>query len=160
MSKYRITIAVIIVLCIPSILAAATGEIAVIYKGNSEVNRETFVFFRKFARQLGHNYNFVAHDARKELTNSYDGYIVLNTGRRSGIDPAIVRFLNNSPELENVVLVNLQKGVRHIDFEYAYDEEHAVDAISAASYWNHRSREGQVQWFKQALDIISSGNIE
>ena len=157
-------------------VSSANSTIGVVYQGNTEVNRETFMFFRKTINQTGLSASFTVVSPSSELSGNITGVIVLNTGRSSGIDPVLEQFISKNTGKAPIVLVNLFTGKQEVTVEVISKDEAplGIDTISSASYWPKGGPGGRggrmgtpnpnnpeslhLLWFKAALNVLFSSN--
>lgn len=122
----------------------ATDSIAVVFNGTTEVNRETFMFFRKTISQTGYDYTFTAVTPTASIPAGSKGVIILNTGRVSGTDPALASFIAKNKGKATMVLVNLFQNQSAVTVNVipAATSDQGVDTVSSASLWDSRGAGG------------------
>ncbi len=182
--KISLILSVLLALA-PSLGFAADKTIGVVFNGSTEVNRETFMFFRKTIAQTGFSYQFTALSPSASPDKSLAGIIVLNTGMTSGTDPVLSTFIKKNKALVPMVLVHLYQNQPAVTVQTskASSTDLGVDTVTSASLWGGKGagaggkrgdRSGtqtpppgggmgmgggpeaeHVQWFKAALQILA-----
>lgn len=160
---------VLIAALAPWTAAAGTKDVAVLYHGTTETNRETMNFMKKVMAQEngGWTLHFVANPSDVK-PGQYKAVIVLNTGLTSGLDPYFADFLKTYPTKKEVFLVSMIKDSQQLVLTHtpADPKNNGVDTITAASVWS-RSQTGtnpqfangiemHVAWVKQILQNLKT----
>lgn len=122
----------------PWALHASERTMILVVQGNTETNREAVNFIR---RSLGRdNLPFlVSVTLRPESVKpgQYEKVVVLNTGRDSGIDPALAAFVKGYPNSKDVFVVNLYQNSKPVPVQVVHASEGGlgVDGVTASSAW-------------------------
>lgn len=160
-----------LVLGLSTAAASGTGkDVAVLYDGQTETNRETINFLKR--NFSGDSHGWVLHNianAGDIKAGQYRAVIVLNTGLTSGIDPKFTDFIKNYPVKKDIILVTLVKGSKEMVITHtpADPGKYGVDTITAASVWSRsatgtqsspyaNSIEMHVAWVQQVLQILTT----
>ena len=138
--KIRVSIMLALLLLPLGVLFAgnSAGNVAVLYHGNTQVNREALHFMGQQFNAHGSPYNFSAVGRGADISpDVYDLILVLNTGRSSGIDPVLAGFIDSWQDKSRIILISLRRGSRDYVVESlsASANPAGVDAVSAASRW-------------------------
>jgi len=124
----------------PTFAAAAT-DVAVVYNGQTEVNRETIKFLKRNLGDQGFTGNLVsvaAADTSSIKAGQYKAVVVLSTGQTSGLDPVLKTFINTYSAPAELFVVSLLKGSSSMDVTVGKltASGTTVDAVTAASAWS------------------------
>lgn len=132
---------------VPGLTFSADKTIGVVFNGSSEVNRETFMFFRKTIAQTGFSYQFTALSPTATADKSLAGVIVLNTGMASGTDPVLSAFIQKNKGLIPLVLVHLYQNQSAVTVKTskAASSELGVDTVTSASLWGGKGAGGSAK---------------
>jgi len=123
----------------PSAAYAGTNDVVVVFQGNTEVNKEAYKFLRRNLSQSNVSVNMSAtQDLKSIKPGVYKAVVVLSTGLASGLDPALVSFIQGYPDKKDIFLVNLLKGSRGTAVQVfaAAKSAAGVDTVAAASTWS------------------------
>lgn len=115
---------------------AATGKVALVYNGTTEVTRETYKFLRT---RLG--YDLVAVSAGSTINAAdYKGVIVLNVNVASGVDTTLQKWIQSFTPKSKVIVVSLYTNTTSttVTVTTAAQSSLGVDAVTAASLWSER----------------------
>ena len=139
MNKKTAVIAVLILLGVFSVWAAAGGgKVAVLYNGNTQVNRQALHYMGQQFRSLGAPYEFSAVGKPGDIRpGDYDLVLILNTGMTSGVEPVLADFIHSWPDKSRLILITLHRGSRDFRVESftASEDPLGVDSVSAATLW-------------------------
>ena len=162
----KLTLTLLGLLGLSLALSATTNEIAVLYDGNSSINRDTLHFLNQQIGALHSPYSLVTFKNGQDIQpGAYKAVVVLNTGLSNGIDRAFEGFLTGYAHKNEIILVSLRRGSDSIQVEYAPAAKNSlgVDAVTAASVWEGRGFGGlfgkksdspyamHVEWVKKVL---------
>jgi len=144
--------------------SAAGSQVAVVFNGTTQVNREAFNFLRRNLSQLNPQTTLVAvQDAKTVKPGSYAALVVLNSGQASGVDPVLKAFIDAYPDKKAVFQVNLVKGSKSTAVESvpASANPEGVDAVTAASYWSEGADkmtfiQVHQKWIKALSDFLKT----
>jgi len=144
---------IILVMSILTVMGvAAQDKVAVLYNGNTAVNRETVGHLQEQAKESGRNYEFKSLKSGSSINpGEYCSVILLNTGRSSGIDPVILKNIESLQQDNALFLISLQQDRSDLTIEYSAPQPVSaeIDAVTAASKWKDKG-----------LGSIFSGNNE
>ena len=130
------------------------GNVAVLYNGNTQVNREALNFMGKQFKSHKSPYRFSAVASPGDVrAGDYDVVLVLNSGRSTGIDPVLAEFIASWPDKSKLVLISLRKGSSDITVESipSSASPQGVDAVSAASRWEES---GLFSFLGKSSDVL------
>lgn len=119
--------------------AAASNDVAVVFNGQTEVNREAYKFLSRTLRQMGVTANLKAtQDPSTVKPGTYKAVVVLNTGVTSGVDPKLQAFVDGYGAKGEVFVVSLQRGRTSLTVQTATAATSplGVDTVTAASAWS------------------------
>ena len=149
-----------------------SNRVAVLYNKNTQVNRDALHFMGTQFTELGSIYEFEAiRDVSKIEPVVYKAILVLNTGRKSGMDPVLENFIETWKDRTRIILITLPKGSKNVqvDFIPSSINPMGVDAVSAASIWKKPGlgsifgSKSEVmlmheEWTSRVLDLIEEKN--
>lgn len=133
-----ITFVMIFILAGNLFAASAKSNVAILYNGKSQVNRNTLHLLGSKFSAYNLDYNFKAFDKPGKVKSSkYKAVIILNTGVEKGIDPIFLDFINSSTDKSNIIMVSLYKGQNdlYVDEIRSDQNPYNVDVIASASIW-------------------------
>lgn len=141
------------------VASAATNDVAVVFNGQTEVNRESYKFLTRTLRQLGVTVNLKAvQDTSKVKPGNYKAVVVLNTGGTSGLDPKLKAFVGAYPAQGELFVVTLLKGSRDLTVktETAATSPLGVDTVTAASAWSEGGQKATyVQYHEGWIQVLA-----
>jgi len=147
-------------------VSAAGNQVAVVFNGTTQVNREAFNFLRRNLGQMNPQVTLVAiQNAQAVKPGTYAAVVVLNSGEASGVDPVLKGFIDGYPDKKAVFQVNLVRGSSSTAVQTipAASNPEGVDAVTAASTWSEGAdkmtniRRHQ-QWIKVLSEFLKAGS--
>lgn len=173
MKKIKLIGLMLMILGSPAVFAAsATGKVAVLYNGRTQVNRHVLQFMGEQIRASGSSWQFEAFGKGSDINREdYVAVVIINTGVASGVDRTLSDFINSWPDKSRLILVSLYKGRRDLTVETvpAASQPEGVDAVSAASLWQEGGfsslfgkgnggspRQMHARWVQEVLRLIDS----
>lgn len=138
---------------------AASKDVAVVFNGTSQVNRDTYNFLRRNLGQLNPQVNLVAvQNASSVKPGAYLAVIVLNSGQTSGVDPVLKTFLDGYADKASVFQLNILKGAKTTDVTTisAASNPEGVDAVTSASTWTEGAdKMTYIQMHQKWIKVVS-----
>jgi len=146
----------------------ASDKVAVLYEGRTQVNRNALHFMGSEFQRLNTPYRFEAFDNSKDVKpGEYRAILILNTGYKTGMSPALSDFISSWQDKSEIILINIIKGSREITVTTipAADNPEGVDAVSAASLWkssgisflkSNNTDQMHEQWVREVLSLIEN----
>jgi len=145
-------------------VSAAGNQVAVVFNGTTQVNRESYNFLKRNIGQLNPDVTLVPiQDAKSVKPGTYRAVVVMNTGLESGIDPVLKTLLDTYPDKKALFQVNILKGSTKTTIETipAASNPEGVDAITSASTWTEDATKMTYvrmhqEWIKVLSDFLKA----
>jgi hypothetical protein len=158
MKKMILMISVITILSMPQGLFAASNTIAIVYSNTNSTTRHAVQFIAEESRRSGLPYDFAALKVNDRINPAdYKAVIILNAGKKSGIDRNLQSFINGVADKRGLVLVTLRKGSRDyaVSRVGAAENDLELDAVTAASRWGNKALlRMHREWVKTVFSLI------
>jgi len=139
--------------------SAASNDVAVVFNGQTEVNRESYKFLTRTLRQMGVTANLKAvQDSSKVKPGTYKAVVVLNTGVTSGLDPKLQAFVDGYSAKGEVFVATLLKGSRDLTVktDTAAKSDLGVDTVTAASAWSEGGQKATyIQYHEGWIKVLA-----
>jgi len=140
--------------------SAANAQVAILFNGTTQVNRESFNFLKRNLGQSNPDVTLVAvQDPKAVKPGTYRAVVVLNSGKASGIDPVLKAFIDGYADKKTVFQVNILQGSKSTTIETipAASNPEGVDAVTSASTWSEGAdKMTYIKMHQQWVQVLSN----